>query len=119
MTLRDTMARHARTVLTRSDHFGETVTFRAKGAPSNGSQDRDVRAVVDRLDIEPAMPEARQVGKLRAIVALPRHATTGITAVTPGDRLLLAMRIGEAPSLARIKRIVSQDEGMFTVEVET
>jgi hypothetical protein len=118
MTLRDTMARHGRTVLTRSDHFGETIKVRPKGAPSNGSQDRTVRAVVNRLDTEPAMPEARQVAKLRALVELANHATIGVTSVKPGDRLVLAMQMGAAEVVARITRVVSQDEGMFKVEVE-
>lgn len=118
MTLRETMARDARTVLTRADHFGETVTFRGKGAPSNGSQDRSIRAVVNRFDVEPAAPDVRQVATLRAQVSIPNDATLGVTSVVPGDRLVLSMRLGEAPVVVRIERILSQDEGMFEVEVK-
>jgi len=115
VTLRELMARHARTTLTRHDHFGEEVTYRLKA----GGPDRVVRAVVNRLDVEPGAPNVPQVAKLRAIVAIPVDATVGITAVVPGDKILLSMRLGAAPELARVRRIESQDEGMIVVEVES
>jgi hypothetical protein len=114
MTLRETMARHARTTLTRPDHFGEVVVYRFK----SGAPDRTVRAVVNRLDIEPGAPNVPQVGRLRALVAIPFDATDGITTVAPGDKIELALRLGAAAVVARVKRIESQDEGMFVVEVE-
>lgn len=115
MTLRNTMARHARTVLTRMDQHGEIVTYRFK----SGANDRAVRAVVDRLDIEAAQPGLTQgVARQRATVAIPRSAEVGITSVSPGDRIVLAMRLGDEAVSARVKRIVSQDEGMFVLEVD-
>jgi len=114
MTLRDTMRRHAVGPLTRADHFGEEVTYVFK----DGSPDRTVRAVVNRLDREPAAPGAMQVAKVRAIVVIPRDGDVGILTIDPGDKLSIAMRLGEEPAAARIIRIVSQDEGAFELEVE-
>lgn len=114
MTLRETMARHARTTLTRPDHFGEEAVYLFK----SGAENRTVRCVVERLDVEPGAPNVPQVARLRAVVAIPRDATVGVTTVVPGDRLQLAMRIGSASVTTRIRRIVSQDEGMFLLEVE-
>ncbi len=113
MTLRDLIASHARNPLTRLDHFGEFVTYVRAGAAN-----RTIRAVVNRLDVEPAGPTIPQVAKLRAIVAIPVHATDGITSFVKGDKMLLAMRLGALPVVAYVTRIVSQDEGMFELEVE-
>lgn len=113
MTLREMMARHARTTLTRADHFGEEAVYLFKA----GGQ-RTVRCVVDRLDVEAAAPNVPQVARLRAVVAIPRDATYGIETHVAGDRLQLAMRLGSAPVTTRIRRIVSQDEGMFLLEVD-
>jgi hypothetical protein len=114
MTLRQTMRRHAREILTRLDHLGELVTYRFK----SGAPDREIRAVVNRLDIEPASGNATQVGRLRAIVEIPRDANVGVETVAPGDRMLLAMRMGGETLTCRIRRIVSQDDGTFALEVE-
>lgn len=113
MTLRETMARHA-LILTRLDHFGEELVYAFKAGGT-----RTVRAVVDRLDIEPAMPGQPQIKVRRAHVCIPRDATLGITAVVNGDKVTMAMRVGEAPEVARVRRIVTQDEGFFLVEVES
>lgn len=113
MTLRETMARHARDTLTRLDHLGEVITY----SPKTGSE-RQVRAVVNRLDVEPASGDARQVGRLRAIIEIPRGTTYGVEAVVPGDRVTLAMRLGGAELVARVRRIITQDEGTFALEVE-
>lgn len=114
MTLRDTMARDARKTLTRLDHFGEVVTYVFK----SGAPDLAVNAVVDRLDIDTSDPNVVQVGRKRAHVAVPFHSTEGVTAFQQGDRIRLAMRLGEDAVDARIKRIVSQDEGLWIFEVE-
>jgi len=108
------MARDARTVLTRPDHHGEQVTYRFK----DGSPDRVVRAVVDRLDSEPAASGTREVATLRAVVAIPRDPTVGVESVEPGDQVVLAMRLGGPAAAARVARIQSQDEGLFLLEVE-
>lgn len=109
------MKRHARGTLTRLDHHGEEVTYQFK----DGSPDRVVRAVVDRQDSEPAAAGVRQVARLRALVAVPRDDTVGILKVTPGDKILLAMRLGDDAVSARVRRIPSQDDALFTLEVES
>jgi hypothetical protein len=113
VTLRDLMARHARTTLTRPDHFGESAVYLFKAGGT-----RTVRCVVDRLDVEPSAPNVPQVARLRAVVAIPRDATDGIETHTSGDKMQLAMRLGAAAVTVRIKRIISQDEGMFLLELE-
>lgn len=114
MTLRELMARHARTTLTRLDHFGEEAIYVFK----SGAPNRTVRCVVDRLDLEPSSPSVPQVARLRARVAIPVDDVVGVTAVVPGDKLQLSMRLGAAAVTTRLTRIVSQDEGMILVEVE-
>lgn len=114
MTLRDTMARHARTVLNRADHFGESVTynFKAGGAWSG-------LAVVDRLDAE-AVSVAPQVNVLMANVAVPRDTdgVDGVPAIARGDTITCVMQLGQAAVTARVRQVVAQDEAMFVVRVE-
>lgn len=113
MTLRELMARHARTTLTRLDHFGEEATY----VFTNGTT-RTVRCVVDRLGRVPSAPNVPQIAKLRAHVAIPVDATVGITAYTPGDKMELAMRLGAAPVTVKVTEPISTDEGMIVLEVE-
>lgn len=112
MTLRQTMARDAR-ALANLNEFGEHITYVFK----DGSPNRTVLAVVDRQDVEPAAGNVQQVARLKAIVEIPNNATDGITSVVPGDKVILAMRLGDVVSTARVTRVLSQDEGMFRVEV--
>lgn len=115
MSLRDTIARHARTTLVRADHHGETVRYVFKNP--DGEDDRTFLAVVNRLDNVAAAPGVPQVAHLRATIFLPRHGTDGVLAVAPGDRIEVAMRLGSAAVLTRIQSILEQDEGGFLVEV--
>lgn len=112
MTLRDLMNRHARTVLTRIDHFGETVTYVFKAGGS-----RQVRAVVNRLDVQPAGPGVSQIGRQTATVFIARHATDGVMSHTKGDKLELALELGGDEVEARIVRVIDEDEGGFLLEV--
>lgn len=114
MNLREMAARHARDTLTRLDHFGEVVTYRAVGSPDQ----RQIRVGVKRLDLEPAASGVRQVARLRAVLDIPRDAETGLLTVSTGDQFTLAMRLGEEPRVARLRQILEQDEGMFLVEVD-
>lgn len=111
MTLRETMARDA-IALTNANEFGEEITYVFK----DGTPDRQILAVVDRQDTEPAAGAAPQVARLKAIVEFANHATAGVTAVAPGDKLLLPMRLGQEAVTARITRVISHDEGMWRVE---
>lgn len=113
MTLRDTMARDARQTLTRLDHFGEQVLYVFKAGGS-----RTVRAVVNRLGIERAAPGIPQVGRLRAIVAIPFDATVGVTAVEKGDAIQFAIRLGGETVTAKIVDTLSHDEGIWELEVQ-
>lgn len=106
------MARHARVTLTRLSHYGEEITY----TPAGGAA-RTVRAVVSRLDVEPLSPDVQRVARKTANVFVPRHATIGTLTIAPGDTFTLAMRLGDAVQTVRIRRIISQDEGGFEVEV--
>lgn len=106
------LPRHA-AALTRLDHHGEEFTY----TPAGGSP-ITVRGTVNRLDIEPAVPGATRTGRLLSTVFLPRVAGLGVLQVTPGDTVTVAMRLGEAAVVARVVRVVSQDEGAFLFEVK-
>lgn len=114
MTLREMMARHARTVLTRPDHFGEELQFQ----PPGDVDPVTVRATVDRLDLVPD-EMAGQVARRRARVAIPRDADVGVLAVPAGSKVILPMRVGDDPVTAKVLRIISQDEAMFLLEVQS
>jgi hypothetical protein len=111
MTLRETIARHASTVLNRADHFGESVTF----VPASGSS-VVVRAVVDRQYIEPTESTPR-VGRRSAIVFLPTADLPDYPAA--GDRLTLSMTLGGSATTVRITTVIDQDEGGVIVEVQS
>lgn len=106
------MARHARTTLTRHSHHGEDILYQS----IEGSE-TTVRAVVDRRDVEPIDGVMPAIARLVCNVFIPRDATVGVLTVLPGDRVTLAMRLGDDAVEARVTRIVSQDEGGFLVEV--
>jgi len=111
MSLRETIARHAANVLNRADHFGESVTY----APLAGGS-VSVRAVVDRREIEPTDATPR-VSRLSAIVFLP---TSGLPAYPqPGDRITLAITLGDSPTSCRITNVIEEDEGGVLVEVQS
>lgn len=108
MTLRDMMARHARTQLVRADHFGESVTFHGR--------EGDVvtfLAVVDRKQLEQMGSSAVRA----ADVFIPRHATAGVEAIVPGDDLTVVLVEGGAPVRCRIAEVLSADSGGFLVRV--
>lgn len=112
MTLRETMARHARTTLVRLDHHGEEVTYHFQ----DGTPDRVVQAVVDRRRLEPRDGDTR-LAAMTATVFLPRHDTLGVEAFTDGDEITLPMRLGATPVRRRITELLSEDEGGFELEV--
>jgi hypothetical protein len=115
VTLRAMMNRHARAILGNVEGgFAEIVTYRFK----NEDPDREIAVIVKRLDLEPATPTTPQVTKLRANVEIPRHATLGVLTIEKGDAIVLAMRIGGTAEECRIRRIVSQDDALFVVQVE-
>lgn len=114
MSLRDLESLHARGILTDPSHHGEQVVYH----PADGSGSRPVRAVVERLDREPANELAPQIQKLRATLLVPRHEEDGVLLFDPAGRFEVAMRIGEAARMATIVRLIAQTEGAFRIEVE-
>lgn len=112
MNLKAMMARHARRVLVRLDHYGETVTYTPVGGVAV-----QVQAVVERKDVEPLDEQISAVGRLLCQVFIARDAAVGVLAVAPGDTMTLALRMGAEPVAARVTRILSQDEGGFLIEV--
>jgi hypothetical protein len=113
MTLRETMARHAR-VLTRADHNGELVTYQFK----SGAPDRTFLAVVQRLGKQPVAPGAPQAVKNRALVFVPNDAIAGVQTHVAGDTIAMAMVLGGQVVDARIIDVITQDEGGWTFEVQ-
>lgn len=108
MTLRDMMARHARTTMVRADHFGESVTFHGRLG--------DVvtfLAVVDRKQLETMGNSAVRA----ADVFIPRHATAGVEQIVDGDELEVALVEGGTPVRCRIAEVLSADPGGFLVRV--
>lgn len=113
MTLRNLIARHARTVLVRADHFGEEVTYTPKGGAP-----RTVRCVVDRQQLQ-REESSPQIARWRAVLAVPNDADVGITAFTAGDKVTLAMRLGDTDLVARAATLLAVDEGIFLIEVRS
>lgn len=114
MTLREIMQRHAQGPLVNPSHFGELVTYEFK----DGSPERSFNAVVERLGIEAAQPgSVRFIGTRVAVVEFPRHATLGVESIADGDRIRVPMQVGEVPVSARIRKILTQDEAAWKVEV--
>lgn len=108
MTLRDMMARHARTTMVRADHFGESITYYAREGDSVMCL-----AVVDRKQLEPMGSSAVRA----ADIFIPRHATDGVLAIANGDQIEVALTEGGTPVLCRIAEVLSQDAGGFLLRV--
>lgn len=110
MSLRETIARHAKDVINRADHFGESVTYVPQSGPSVA-----LRVVIDRQNVEP-MEGSTRVARLSAFVFLP---TSDLPAYPqPGDRLTMVMTLGEAATTCRITNVIDEDEGGVMCEVQ-
>lgn len=109
----DMVSAHLRGIVTSPLHRGEQVTYVFKSG-----EERAIPAVVHR---EGGMQSAAgvQTKKRRAVVVIPFGATDGITEVTDGDRILLAIdkKGGEVVS-CRIREVILQTGGSFHVEVQ-
>lgn len=115
MALRDLMARHAREIAGATQTgLAEAVTWVFR----DGSPERSFSAVVKRLDLQPATASSPASSRRRVQVEVPRHATLGVLTVAKGDKIRVAVRIGEDPVDCSIVRIVGQDSALFVVEVE-
>lgn len=51
------------------------------------------------------------------VVHMARHAEHSVDTVRVNDRIQVEMKPGQVAEIARVKRIVSEDEGMFVLEV--
>lgn len=94
--------------------FGEDIKYLP-----NGGGEREIRAVVDR-ELPAEIPGAGQGQSSVIIIIVANSATTGISASeidTGGDKVELAMRMGETVKQRRITKMIQQDAGMLTLEV--
>jgi len=97
-------------------HMAEEVTY----VPRKGTP-RVISAVVDR---QPKTSLSEMQGRTNALpffqIEVENDPATGISADeldTGGDRIEVAVRVGQIQESRAIRRIVSQDEGMIVLEV--
>ena len=110
MGLRDLQKRHARAIYGNASGVGESITYRF----GDGSPERTFHAAV-RRDFDG--PDG-EVNRRSCVVAIPRDATDGVESVAIGvDRIVLPVRVGEAPAVCRVTRIVGEDAARIVVEV--
>lgn len=109
------IAAHMRGIVTSPLHRGEAVTYVFK----SGATPRTINALVKRPPIQAAAPGAGRVGKHRAIVVLANHATEGVTTVTDGDAIRLAMVRGGTVVECRIREVLLDEGGAIHVEVQS
>lgn len=107
MTLRQTMARHARTTLTRLDHFGERVTRKRAGVADLVG----VPCTIKRLGRRTA-EQGFAVAFYRAEVFVPAGYD-----VKDGDVLAFAMQEGGVVSDNRIESSIASDSNGTLWEV--
>ena len=94
--------------------FGEDVKYLPRGGG-----EREITAVVDREAVA-EFAGSGQGQSLIIVVIVANSATTGIATSevdTGGDKIELAMRLGETVKQRRITKIIGQDAGMLTLEV--
>lgn len=95
--------------------FAETVVY----CPRSGVR-RSVQAVVDRSPPQD-LSEAAGVAGAGIQVHVRNSATLGIASSEldiGGDRIELALRLGATAQARPISRLVSQDAGILTLEVQ-
>jgi hypothetical protein len=124
------------------NQFGESITYQPLGGLGNlpsgagealaGSSagifheftvgeglERTITAIIDR-EQPGELPGAGQGISPITRITVANDAVKGISSSevdAGGDRVELALRIGETPQLRRITQIVEQDAGMLTLEV--
>ena len=112
MALRDRFAKDA-VMMAKADHFGEAITWYPNGDLFAG---RQVRAIVDRQEIEPRS-EGNEVQAWSAVIYIPNDSTVGITSTSQKDLADVVLRIGRPAERVRVLRIINADEGFWTIEV--
>lgn len=114
MNLPDLMRRHAESAIANSAHLAEEATWHYAG----GGQDRQVRVVVNRQQLEPANGIGGTAASARsARVWLARNSINGVTAVADGDEITVAIRLGAPPERCRIVEVVTEGHGGFLLQV--
>jgi len=111
MTLTTEMALMAAEAI---EYAGESVSY----VPAGGDA-RSIRAVVNRTDAA-GLGVAGEAVSPQITVAVLNDETDGISSDevdTGGDKITLALRLGETAQSRRITRIVQQDAATLIVEV--
>ena len=117
MSLADRIVADAATVFLNSDHFAETVTYYPhrinKLAPATP---RSIKAVVTRNQVATFNPDEQIVPEFEVRVA--NDSTTGISSSelnTGGDKIKLAVRIGEEETKRSVQYMTEHDNGMLVL----
>jgi hypothetical protein len=111
VSLRDLQKRHMRQILGNANGVAEPVTYRF----ASGAADRTFNAVVRRV---PGDGGDAAVNRRTCQVVIPRADDVGVESVVVGkDKILVAVRIGEAASELRVIRVLSEAPSHIYVEV--
>ena len=115
MSLADRIVTDAGTVFLNSDHFAETVTYYPHRF-GTAATPRSIKAVVIRNQVSTFNPDEQIVPEFEVRVA--NSATTGISSDelnTGGDKIKLAVRIGETATKRSVQTLIEHDEGMLVL----
>lgn len=115
MSLAERIVTDAAAVFLNSDHFAETVTYYPHrfGTPATP---RTIKAVVIRNQVSAFNPDEQIVPEFEVRVA--NNSTTGISSDelnTGGDRIGLAVRVGETATKRSVQLLSEHDTGMLVL----
>lgn len=113
MTLHDMIQADAVNVFANPNDFAESVVY----YPFSG-EPRSIDVVVERQQVQ-LNPEDGDTLTPVFIVHVANDATEGISSDelnVGGDRIELAVRVGETPTLRTVMRLLGHDEGMIDLE---
>jgi hypothetical protein len=115
MSLAERIVTDAAGVFLNSDHFAEEVTYYPHrfGTPATP---RAIKAIVIRNQLSTFGPDEQIVPEFEVRVA--NNSTTGISSEelnTGGDRIGLAVRIGETATKRSVQLLSEHDEGMLVL----
>lgn len=94
--------------------FGVTVTYQSAGGGS-----RSIKAIINREGNQ-ALDSVPHGNSPITSMTVANSSTIGISSSeldTGGDKVMIAVRIGQTPQNRRITKIISQDAGMMTLEI--
>ena len=115
MTLAARIITDAGSVFLNSDHFAETVTYYPHRF-GTAATPRSIKAVIVRNQVATFNPDEQIVPEFEVRVA--NNSTTGISSSelnTGGDKIKLAVRIGETATKRSIQYLTEHDEGMLVL----